>query len=77
MYELSSPLLLVIEVTGKCNLQCTYCYNKLGDASVFDIDTRSLNELLIEAKEIGVFDINFCGGEPFAHKEFLCHIKTS
>lgn len=24
-----------------------------------------------------MFDINFCGGEPFAHKEFLCHIKTA
>lgn len=77
MYELGSPLLLVIEITGKCNLHCSYCYNKLGETSLFDIDSESLFEILTEAKEIGVFDINFCGGEPFAHKDFMRHLETA
>jgi MoaA/NifB/PqqE/SkfB family radical SAM enzyme len=77
MYELSSPLLLVIEVTGKCNMQCRYCYNELGNNSLSDINTESLLEILSEAKNIGVFDINFCGGEPFVHKEFMNHVKAA
>jgi MoaA/NifB/PqqE/SkfB family radical SAM enzyme len=77
MYELSSPLLLVIEVTGKCNLQCTYCYNKLGNNTQLNISTDSLIKILDEAKNIGVFDINFCGGEPFVHKDFMRHIQAA
>lgn len=77
MYELSSPLLLVVEVTSKCNLQCAYCYNKLGDSKIADINSEVMARLLKEAREIGVFDINFCGGEPFCHKDFITHIKTA
>lgn len=77
MYKLSSPLLLVIETTNKCNLKCSYCYNKLGKKSYSDIDTESLLKILDEAKNLGVFDINFCGGEPFVHKEFMNHVQIT
>ncbi|EKB13390.1 radical SAM/SPASM domain-containing protein [Aeromonas veronii] len=77
MYELGSPLLLVIEVTDKCNLKCVYCYNEFSEKRQKDIDHNSLMRILLEAKKIGVFDINFCGGEPFSNRNFMSYLELA
>lgn len=78
MYEFKAPLLIVIEVTGNCNLHCKYCYAKSGCTSEY-IDTSTIKSIVDESAELGVFDINICGGEPFLHDdifEIISYIKS-
>ena len=70
--DLKSPLLLVLEVTNECNLNCKYCYTKKrGEKSIFSIPFEILRDILLEAKELEIFDINIAGGEPFLYPSIL------
>ncbi len=52
--------LVVLELTGRCNLSCSYCYRR-NDPS-FDMFDTSL--LLDQLSEINPYFINISGGEP-------------
>ncbi len=75
--DLKSPLLLVVEITDRCNLNCKYCYDELSfkKRKNQDISFEDFSLIVDEAKEIGVFDINLSGGEPFIHKDILKFIE--
>ncbi len=75
--DLRSPLLLVIEITDRCNLNCRYCYDTLGynKRKNCDINLEDFSLIIEEAEEIGIFDINLSGGEPFIHKDILKFIE--
>lgn len=79
MQELKSPLLLVVEITGRCNLTCSYCYAKFGCRNKKDLGRDIFINIIDEAAKVGVFDVNICGGEPFLHGdivEFIEYIKS-
>lgn len=72
-FDLRSPLLLVVELVNSCNLSCSYCYNKLGKFEQSELLYDIFEKIVDEAADIGVFDINLSGGEPFLHKDiFKC-----
>ncbi len=75
--DLRSPLLLVIEITDRCNLNCKYCYDRFGynKRENCDISLEDFSLIVEEANEIGIFDINLSGGEPFIHKDILKFIE--
>ena len=75
--DLRSPLLLVIEITDRCNLNCKYCYDRFGynKRENCDISLEDFSLIVEEAKDIGIFDINLSGGEPFIHKDILKFIE--
>lgn len=58
---------IMLLVTYKCNLRCTYCYEpkkldfKMSTAKAMDIISQQLN-LLDDA--VDTFEIQFMGGEP-------------
>jgi radical SAM protein with 4Fe4S-binding SPASM domain len=56
----SSLHLVVLEVTGRCNLSCSYCYR--GKSSSVDLQDSSL--VLDQLAEINPYLINISGGEP-------------
>lgn len=61
-----------LEVTGKCNLMCKYCYNsQFNDESKFDneMSTETIKKLIDEAKEMGCHRFVFSGGEPFTRED--------
>jgi len=60
---------LLLHITKKCNLSCKYCYEKKYDQG--QITTERIFQLIDEAKEIGIKDISFLGGEPFMHERFF------
>lgn len=63
-----------LEITGKCNLLCKYCYNsQFNCEEQFDAEmsTSDIKRLIDEAKEMGCKRFTFSGGEPFARKDFL------
>jgi len=67
-YKSVLPRLLMIDPTSSCNLKCKGCwaadYQKNSNLSY-----EKLDELLTEAKKIGVIEILMTGGEPMMRKD--------
>ena len=62
-----------LEITGKCNLLCRYCYNsQFNDEQRFcdEMSTETIKKLIDEAREMGCKRFIFSGGEPFTRKDF-------
>ncbi|MBS0351047.1 MAG: radical SAM protein [Proteobacteria bacterium] len=60
-----------IEVTRKCNLACTFCYE---ESSPYCTERMSLNDFYSvceQLKEVGIKRIQFIGGEPMVIKDDL------
>jgi uncharacterized Fe-S cluster-containing radical SAM superfamily protein len=68
---------LWLELTNRCNLQCTHCYAESGPrAGDQDLLERSDYErLMTEATEIGCRQIQFIGGEPTLNPDLPRHIQ--
>lgn len=67
------PILMVISPTMRCNLNCYGCY--AGKYSTEDgLGLGTLDRLLLEAEEMGVYFITISGGEPFVLGEDLLRI---
>lgn len=64
-----SPWGLILTLTHRCNLQCTYCFSDVG-ASVSSLDLAAVTAALDHALRHpphptpGVFGLSFFGGEP-------------
>jgi radical SAM protein with 4Fe4S-binding SPASM domain len=57
--------LVVIEVTGRCNLSCSFCYR--GKDSSIDISDTT--RLLDQVADVEPYFINLSGGEPLIYKD--------
>ncbi|MEM5872162.1 MAG: radical SAM protein [Candidatus Aenigmatarchaeota archaeon] len=73
--NLSAPLVLVVEVTNICNLNCKYCYNSFKRDKIRVMSFGDFSNIVEQATELNVFDINISGGEPFVHPQILDFIK--
>lgn len=62
---------LKIEVTQKCPLNCIHCSSEANISKDRQLSESTVIKLLNEAKELGVEDIVFSGGEPLVWKP-LC-----
>jgi MoaA/NifB/PqqE/SkfB family radical SAM enzyme len=63
---------LEIEVSRKCDLECTYCYNASTKTTRLNVDPNKCKKLLLEAKEYGIKEIYWLGGETLQYP----HIST-
>ena len=68
---LSAPTRIFLAITKKCNLQCTHCSSDSGIKENQYLSFTTLKKLLIEFKEMGVFEISLNGGEPTMHPDFF------
>ena len=59
--------LLVLEVTGRCNLSCSYCYRG-GDSSR---DIRDPLRLMDHIAGVNPYIINLSGGEPLIFNDLF------
>jgi radical SAM protein with 4Fe4S-binding SPASM domain len=75
--DIKFPLYLEIEITSKCNWNCSFCYNtwKNGEYVVKDIDFEIIKNILIECKNNNCMMVRYSGGEPTLHKDFNNIIK--
>ena len=66
----SSPRWLVAELTYRCPLQCAFCSNPL-DFSRYkqELSTEDWLRVLQEARDIGVVQLGFSGGEPLVRQD--------
>lgn len=57
---------IYLEITSRCNLKCSYCYND-SNARGVDLDIEKIYEIMDYSISCGVNSIAISGGEPFLH----------
>ena len=66
------PPFVIYSVTGKCNLDCDGCYDKLLHRSDRpELTDDQMRRVLNEARELGVSVVLLAGGEPLLRRELL------
>ncbi len=67
---MSSTSFLLLEITGKCQLECVHCYAESGPSGSHGAMTRAdWLRVLDEAAELNVGMVQFIGGEPTLHPD--------
>ena len=61
---------VLVELTYRCNLDCFFCYNDLGQAGE-PLSREDYFRLFDELREMEVLNLTLSGGEPLAHPDFL------
>jgi SynChlorMet cassette radical SAM/SPASM protein ScmE len=67
---MNAPKLVEIDITGRCNLRCAYCYHfsSAGDVDV-DLPTGEWLTFFEELGRAAVMQVILCGGEPFIRED--------
>ncbi|HEU4434636.1 MAG TPA: radical SAM protein [Pyrinomonadaceae bacterium] len=74
------PQRLTVELANICNLHCSYCFRSEDNlyssrAEFFPVEL--LRRVIAEARDVAnVTKINFTGGEPTLHPEFVATLET-
>ncbi len=63
------PVRMLLELTRKCNLECSHCY--IENRNNKELDTRELKNLLAQLAEEGCLTIIFTGGEPLFRPDWF------
>lgn len=58
------PYVLIAELTYRCPLRCAYCSNPTEIRAQPSLSAAEWLRLLDEARELGVLQVHFTGGEP-------------
>jgi MoaA/NifB/PqqE/SkfB family radical SAM enzyme len=67
-YNFAIPLNLLIDPTSACNLKCIGCWAADYDKTR-ELSYEKLDEILTDARKLGISDIVFSGGEPLMRKD--------
>jgi pyrroloquinoline quinone biosynthesis protein E len=65
------PYTLIAELTHRCPLTCAYCSNPVQAAPPNELSPSVWLRVLDEARELGVVQVHFTGGEPLLYTELL------
>lgn len=68
--RMSAPFYVQFELTEACNNKCYFCYNPLGKIAGNELSTAKIKDVLKQLSKLGVFRINFNGGEPLTRPDF-------
>ncbi len=67
-----------LEITGKCQLECTHCYaDSRPQGTHGTIDLADWQRVISEAAELGVARIQFIGGEPTLHPGLAALVRQA
>lgn len=70
--EIKPPLWLLLELTHKCPLECSYCYNQLDFAGTKDAMTKEdWFKVLEDSRAMGAVQLGISGGEPLLNKDIV------
>ncbi len=71
---------LWLQLTGTlCNIACRHCFITCGpkEDRVPMMTRQRIEDLLLEARELGVKEFYFTGGEPMLHPEFFAIVERT
>ena len=70
--DIKPPLWVLLELTHKCPLECTYCYNQLDFANTKDeMIKEDWFRVMEEVRELGAVQLGISGGEPLLNKDIV------
>ncbi len=61
----------VWEITLKCNLACSHCGSRAGDARSNELSTAEAMDLVHQLAEVGINEVTLIGGEAFLRRDWL------
>lgn len=64
-----TPLVVVLNVTFRCNLQCGYCYGQYFNRKDKDFTTQELLDLIDDLGNLGTRSLTLGGGEPLIRND--------
>ena len=64
-------LSMEIEFSTKCNFQCPYCYAKDDSFWHKELELEQIEDVIIQAKDLGARKIIILGGEPLVYTHIL------
>lgn len=70
MYIPKSPLVLSIDLTNQCNLNCPHCMVNANSDCV-SLSYEAVISIIDEAERIGIKEIVLGGGEPLIYEKFF------
>ncbi len=62
--QISIPWSILMDPTSRCNLKCTGCW-AASYSQKDDLEYETMNRIINEGKELGIYVYLFSGGEPF------------
>jgi len=68
---LSAPLLVLWDITYRCNLKCKHCLVSSNEQNYDELSLIEVKKIIDQLAEMKVFNIYFLGGEPLVRKDFL------
>jgi len=75
----SIPLIVNIEITNRCNLNCSYCYAHYNSANTLYEPTyeelTKMIDMLADYKPYAIPAVQFTGGEPTMRKEIVALVS--
>lgn len=69
--RMESPVQMTIVLTRTCNFKCIYCYNDSSCSEKIEMTTEDWEEVIEQAREIGIVKCTITGGEPLTHPGFF------
>jgi MoaA/NifB/PqqE/SkfB family radical SAM enzyme len=70
---------LWLELTNRCNLRCVHCYTDSHSGSGYRdvLTTQDYENTMRQAFDLGCRQLQFIGGEPQLHRDFLSLLKAA
>lgn len=68
---IKSPKSVSMSITGRCNLQCKYCFYSDEMTALSDLPTNRWFAFFEELGRLGVMEASLTGGEPFTRPELF------
>lgn len=65
------PLWISWEITNECNYNCIHCRMDAKEQKHFELSTKEIKKVIDEFQKLGIYRINYSGGEPFIRKDFI------
>ncbi|MCB9637372.1 MAG: radical SAM protein [Myxococcales bacterium] len=62
---------VVWEITLKCNLACSHCGSRAGDARSDELSTAEAIDLIHQMAQVGIKEITLIGGEAYLRPDWL------
>jgi uncharacterized radical SAM superfamily Fe-S cluster-containing enzyme len=75
-----APLLAVVDLTNRCNFACPVCFAEVSKDGVYYLDLETVRRMLtalITHKPLPCRHVQFSGGEPTLHPQFLDIVRMA